>query len=72
MYDAILFDLDGTLVDTESVALDTARAAFAQHGHRVPPGFLEGLIGRDDPTAEGLTRAAFPGIDRPGSRRACR
>jgi HAD superfamily hydrolase (TIGR01509 family) len=63
MHDAILFDLDGTLVDTESVALDTARAAFGQHGHPVPPGFLEGLIGRDDPTAEALTRAAFPGID---------
>jgi hypothetical protein len=33
MYDAILFDLDGTLIDTESIALVTGMAAFAAHGH---------------------------------------
>jgi len=63
MYDAILFDLDGTLVDTESVAIETGLAAFAQHGHEVSRAFLESLVGTDDLTAEGLIRAALPGID---------
>ncbi len=63
MYDALLFDLDGTLIDTESIALETGLAAFAAHGHPVSRAFLEGLVGRDDPTSEALIRAAYPGID---------
>jgi HAD superfamily hydrolase (TIGR01509 family) len=63
MYDALLFDLDGTLIDTESIALETGLAAFAAHGHPVSRSFLEGLVGKDDPTAETLVRAAYPGID---------
>lgn len=63
MYDALLFDLDGTLIDTESIALETGLAAFAAHGHPVSRAFLEGLVGKDDPTAEALIRAEFPGID---------
>jgi HAD superfamily hydrolase (TIGR01509 family) len=63
MYDALLFDLDGTLVDTESIALETGLAAFAAHGHPVSRAFLQSLVGKDDPTAETLVRAAYPGID---------
>ena len=63
MYDALLFDLDGTLVDTESIALETGLAAFALQGHRVSRAFLETLVGTDEPTAESLIRAAVPGID---------
>jgi HAD superfamily hydrolase (TIGR01509 family) len=63
MYDALLFDLDGTLIDTESIALETGLAAFAAHGHPVSRSFLEGLVGKDDPTAETLIRAEYPGID---------
>jgi HAD superfamily hydrolase (TIGR01509 family) len=63
MYDAILFDLDGTLVDTESIALATAMAAFAAHGITAGRAFLESLIGKDDATGTRLMRAAFPGAD---------
>jgi beta-phosphoglucomutase-like phosphatase (HAD superfamily) len=63
MYDAVLFDLDGTLIDTESIALETGIAAFAAAGHRVDSGFMHRLVGRDEPTAAGIIRAAIPGAD---------
>jgi HAD superfamily hydrolase (TIGR01509 family) len=63
MYDAIFFDLDGTLIDSESVALVTGMAAFAAHGHEVDLEFMHGLVGKDEPTAAGIIRAALPGID---------
>ena len=63
MYDAILFDLDGTLIDTESIALVTGMAAFAAHGHEVDEAFMHGLVGKDEPTAAQIIRAALPGVD---------
>ncbi len=63
MYDAIFFDLDGTLIDTESIALATGMAAFAAHGHDVDLAFMHGLVGKDEPTASRLIRAALPGVD---------
>ena len=63
MYDAILFDLDGTLVDTESIALETGIRAFAAHGLAVERALLESLIGKDDPTADRILQAAFPKAD---------
>jgi beta-phosphoglucomutase-like phosphatase (HAD superfamily) len=63
MYDAILFDLDGTLIDTESLALVTGMAAFDAHGHAVDLAFMHGLVGKDEPTASRIIHAAFPGID---------
>ena len=63
MYDAILFDLDGTLVDTESLSITAGMAAFAEHGHTVTRAFFESLIGSDDKTSDAAFRGAFPGID---------
>ena len=63
MYDAIFFDLDGTLIDTESIALATGMAAFAALGHDVDVAFMHGLVGKDEPTASRLIRAALPGVD---------
>lgn len=62
-YDAILFDLDGTLIDTESIALTTGMAAFAAHGHAVDHAFMHSLVGKDEPTAARIIRTALPGID---------
>lgn len=64
-YDAILFDLDGTLIDTERVAMTTGRAAFAAMGHAEVDALLHRLIGVDQPTAADLIRAALPGVDLP-------
>lgn len=62
-YDAILFDLDGTLIDTESIALTTGMAAFAAFGHPVDETFMHGLVGKDEPTAAAIIRARFPALD---------
>lgn len=63
MFDALLFDLDGTLIDTESLALTTGLAAFVAHGHPVDLAFMHGLVGRDEPTAGRIIRAALPTAD---------
>lgn len=63
MYDAVLFDLDGTLIDTEAVAIRTGLVAFEALGHPVAPDFLHAMIGKDSPTASRLIVAALPRID---------
>lgn len=63
MYDAIFFDLDGTLIDTESVAVETGKAAFASLNFPGADDLLRRLIGVDQPTAAGMISASCPGID---------
>lgn len=65
-YDALLFDLDGTLIDTETVAMATGMAAFAAMGHPVGPEFMRRLVGVDLPTASGIIGAALPTLDQAG------
>lgn len=72
MYDALLFDLDGTLVDTESLALSTGIAAFADAGIAVDTAFMHALVGRDEVTVEGLIRSRFPAADLRAIRTAWR
>ncbi|AGT10353.1 HAD family hydrolase [Paracoccus aminophilus] len=63
MFDAIFFDLDGTLIDTESIALRTGLEVFARLGHPADETFMHELIGKDIPSATALIGARFPGID---------
>ena len=63
MYDALFFDLDGTLIDTESLALTSGLAAFAAAGVPVTESFLHSLIGTDEPTAASRIRLHLPEVD---------
>ena len=63
MFDAIFFDLDGTLVDTESLALTSGLRAFADLGHPVDPAFMHGLVGKSQPQSAALIVGAFPTLD---------
>lgn len=65
-FDALLFDLDGTLIDTETVALQTGMQAFAAMGHPVDKIFMQRLVGVDLPTAAGIIGAALPALDQKG------
>ncbi len=62
-YDALLFDLDGTLIDTETVALRTGMEAFAALGHPVDLAFMQRLVGVDIPTSARIIGAALPLLD---------
>jgi HAD superfamily hydrolase (TIGR01509 family) len=62
-YDAILFDLDGTLIDTERVAMTTGRDAFAEFGHADVDALLHRLVGVDQPSASGIILSALPDLD---------
>jgi HAD superfamily hydrolase (TIGR01509 family) len=64
-YDAIFFDLDGTLVDTESLAMASGLAAFERLGHPVDVEFLHSLVGVDGPSSKPIIRAHRPQIDLP-------
>jgi HAD superfamily hydrolase (TIGR01509 family) len=70
MFDAVIFDLDGTLIDSEAVTQAAGMEAFAALGVTVEPGFLHGLIGIDDQTGAGLIRARFPDLDTEAFARA--
>lgn len=63
MYDAYLFDLDGTLIDTESIALRSNMAVFAALGHPVDEDFLHRLIGKDAASSAAIILDRVPGID---------
>ncbi len=63
MFDAILFDLDGTLVDTERLSLQSGAKAFADHGHPSVEDLLHRLVGIDQTSGADLIRAHCPGID---------
>lgn len=63
MFDALLFDLDGTLVDTESLALASGLRAFDALGHPVTADFLHQLVGVDQPSSRAIIRAALPTLD---------
>lgn len=64
MFDAVIFDLDGTLIESESVAHRLALLVFADFGWPVTPALLTDLIGRDPATSEAMLRAAL-GSDLP-------
>ncbi|MHC0052381.1 HAD family hydrolase [Actibacterium sp. D379-3] len=57
MFDAVVFDLDGLLLDTESIAIAAGVAACRTLGHEVAPEFFHTLVGIDDTTSAALLSA---------------
>jgi HAD superfamily hydrolase (TIGR01509 family) len=62
-FDAVLFDLDGTLIDTERATIRSAVAAFAAQGITVAPEVFHVFVGVDDATSAPRLRAMFPQLD---------
>ena len=63
MYDAVVFDLDGTLIDSESLTQAAGLETFRLFGIEVEPEFLHRLIGVDDQTSAAVIHARFPQLD---------
>ena len=62
-FDAILFDLDGTLIDTESLAVASGVEAFATSGFPIDAKFMHQLIGMDHSASAAIIQAQVPGVD---------
>ena len=58
-YDGAIFDLDGTLIDTERLAIASGYAALDALGVARQPGLFEGLVGKDDVTCARLVAASY-------------
>ena len=63
MFDAVIFDLDGTLIDSERLSMTATIAAFGAMGFSADTHFLHELVGKDMPTGNGLIAARYPGLD---------
>ena len=62
MYDALMFDLDGTLIDSESLAVASGLAAFAEAGFPVDLAFMHRLVGISGAGSLAIIRERHPEI----------
>lgn len=60
-FDAVIFDLDGTLLATEEMTLEAGHAALTRMGLGVPEGLLLSLVGVDEPTSRHILRTRLDG-----------
>ena len=64
MYKAVIFDMDGLLLDTERVALMAGAEACAEMGYDLPHEFFLSLVGIDQITGEQRLRERLGDFDR--------
>lgn len=64
-HDAAIFDLDGTLVDTETLMFAAGQTAFARHGLEMTHALFAQLLGTDEPTGTRILARALPEADLP-------
>ncbi|WP_167648459.1 HAD family hydrolase [Mameliella alba] len=62
-YDAVIFDLDGTLVDTESLAFVTGRRVLARHGANLTEAIFLQLVGTASDTGRAILERHFGALD---------
>lgn len=60
---AAIFDLDGTLLDTERLTVEAGMRAFADVSVAVDKAFLQSMAGKDDATCARIVAATFPEMD---------
>ena len=62
-FEAVIFDLDGTLLDTEAVALRLGHECLLSLGQVPDPEVFHRMIGKDGPTSDAILQAAYPALD---------
>lgn len=63
MYQAVIFDLDGTLIDSEALAFRTGIEALQELGLAADISFFHRLIGRDEAASNLIIAEAWPDMD---------
>ena len=58
-FDAVIFDMDGTLLDTERVYIASMKAALAGFGYPDPTALCHAMIGIPGPECENMIRAHY-------------
>lgn len=56
---AVLFDMDGLLIDTEAVYIDALQAAAGAMGLEMPLSFCHSMIGIPGPICDGMIKAFY-------------
>ena len=62
-YAAVIFDLDGTLLDTESLVFQASRRVVAKMGLPFDEPFFHSMVGKDDATCARMVQTRYPGVD---------